>query len=638
MSATLAVACFSNAEDSILSSTPEESISKIVVRPEVTRAVGGVSEVDRKRYFAVADHGGGFDQRMPPEIYDYLVNDLGVSFGRQLGPVMWTAKSIGEDPNRPGFANTEKLRSSRVPESGVRFVDDLGPNLDVAAHGNHNAYPEYMGRYQLEGATYGGKPEWVPENIEAAVDLATAVFKYNYNDFTRPRYFEPLNEPHWKYFVDQHFADWHLAVKERFEEELPDVLVGGMCQSVSYFWRENYQNFNGMSGFYDNTDGQMDFYSFHTYDYFDWVDGDFRGRVQSGSPLEGSLDLLQNYTMLQDGKEVDVVISEQGGYINVQPKGEYDGERLAAQIAAEFFPEDTWENELKKRSIVAFVHTSSIIANTLTLMDHPHTVVKSVPFLLPNTWAWDPKYYAGLYVPENYTDESKWVPTHMLDFYKLFRGVDGRRVSVFSDDPDLQTRAFVDGSKLYLVINNQSWYPERVVLEGIATDEVELRRFGRNEDFTAYLDESNEPTPHQLEIAGRETIVLVADYGTEIAETSTVNEVNCYGDRTRVFLSEGADFKVKVPVEKEIEYAVLRVGLTRPSGSNPDPVITLNGQELDVPLEDAADRFDKGEYAMTKMVYLEPDQLLEENTINVSFDDGDDGAVGSVVIRAAVRE
>lgn len=52
--------------------------SYIVLSPEVTRAIGGVSELDRKAYFAVNDNGTGFDKRMPPEIYDYLVHDLGI--------------------------------------------------------------------------------------------------------------------------------------------------------------------------------------------------------------------------------------------------------------------------------------------------------------------------------------------------------------------------------------------------------------------------------------------------------------------------------------------------------------------------------------------------------------------------------
>lgn len=593
--------------------------------------------MDRKRYFAVADHGTNFDQRVPDEIYDYMVNDLGIAFGRQLGPVMWTAKSLKEDPNRPGYADLTPLKNKKAAEPSAQFRADFGENLDVAAHGNHNAYPAYMGKYQLDGAEYGGKPEWVPENIDAAVELAAAVFEYNYTDFDRPKYFEPLNEPHWKYFVDDHFAEWHMAVQAKFHEVHPDVMVGGMCKSVSYFYVNDYQSFEGIKGFYDATDGKMDFYSFHSYDYFKWEDGDFRGRVQSGLTLEGSLDLLQNYAVLQHGKEVPVVVSEQGGYVNVKPKGEYDGETAAAQIAAKYFPEDTWENKIKKHSIVSFVHVSSIIANTMAFMDHPHTVLKSVPFLLPNTWAWDPKYYAGLYVPENYTNKDVWVETHMMDFYKLFRDVDGRRIKVGSSDPDLQVRGFVDGSKVFLAINNQSWRPESVALGGIDSETVAIRRLGRNEDFSAYFKESTVATPKTLTVAGREAVLLIADFGKNIAETSTVNEITCYADKTRQVVKD-ATFKIKVPTNQEIDYATLRVGLTRPTDSSYEPIVTLNGKQIEVPLEDAADRFSREEYATTKLIPLNPADLLAENTVNISFPDGDAGKIGTAVIRVAVKQ
>lgn len=607
----------------------------IVVDAEVTRAIGGVAEMDRKRYFAVSDNGTGFDQRVPDDIYDYLVNDLGVTFGRSLGPVQWTAKQLNEDQSRPGYADVTPLKNKKLPKASDKFINDLGPNLDVAAHGNHNAYPEYMGKYEQEGADYHGTPEWIPDNIDAAAELAAAVMKYNYSDFDRPKFYEPLNEPHWKYFTDQHMADWHLAVMDKVHEETPEVQVGGMCQSVSYFFRDNYQNFSGFQGFLKNTKANLDFYSFHSYDYFSWEEGDFRGRIQSGLALEGSLDLFENYTMNEFGKEVDLVVSEQGGYINVQPKGMYDGEKLAAELAAKYFPEDTWENELKKRSIVCFVHVSSIMANTMAFIDHPHTIQKSVPFLLPNTWGWDPKYYAGLYVPENYTNKDKWVGTHMLDFYKFFRGVNGRRVKALCSDPDLQTRAFVDGSKLYLAVNNQSWKSEAVSLYGIDAKNVEVRRFGRNADYTAYYTEETIKTPDELNVAGREAIMIVADLGKSILEKSKVNEVVCYGDKTMVPLKKAA-FKINVPVDKKIDYAVLRVGLSRKEGQSHNAAITLNGKQLTVPLEDCADRLDRGGYGTIKLVPLNPSDLLAENTVTVSFPDGNEGSVGTAVIRVAV--
>lgn len=610
----------------------------ITVVPETTRQIGGVSVVERPRYFSVADEGSGFDRRMAggEGVYDYLVNDLGVSFGRSLGPVQYIAKTLPEDPKRPGYADLSSLRKKKLPKPSGDFYEQFGPNLNVAAHGNHNAYPAYMGKHFQDDADYHGTPEWIPENIDAAAELAAAVMKYNYTDFDRPKYYEPLNEPHWKFFADPHLADWHLKVMDAVHVQTPEVKVGGLCMSVAYFFRENYNSFTGLRKFIDFTDGKMDFYSFHSYDYFKWTDDDFRGRVQSGLPLEGSLDLLENYAVNRTGKEVDVVISELGGYINVQPRGEYDGEQLAAEIAEKYFPnDDEWQKELKKRSIVAFVHVSSIMANTMTFLDHPHTVQKAVPFLLPNTWNWDPKYYASLYVPENYTDRSTWVGTHMLDFYKFFRGVDGRRVKAVCADPDLQTRAFVKGSKVYLAINNQSWKPETISLKGIDTGTVEIRRFGRNADFTAYFEEKTVPTPDTFDVAGREAVMIVADYGLPIQEKSSINEVVCYANKV-IQPMKTAAFSILVPIDQPIDYAMLRIGLTRTPELGQQPIVKLNGQKLDVPMEDCADRLTDKEYGTTKLIPVDVSLLKAKNRVTVKFADGDSGYVGSVVIRAAV--
>ncbi|MEO0796237.1 MAG: beta-agarase [Verrucomicrobiota bacterium] len=612
----------------------------IVVEPNVTRAVQGVSEVDRKRYFAICDSGGYFPNQVKDQaMYDYLVNDLEISFGRALGPVKWIAQNTKEDPERPGYADLTKIKNTKLPKPDPQFLEDFGPNLDVAAHGNHNAYPEYMGRFENEESLKHKYAEYLPLDVAAAAELAAAVMKYNYDDFTRPRYFEPINEPHWSFYSEPHLAEWHLATMEAVHEATPEVLVGGPCSSVCYFYRRDYSGFNGVKDFIDATDGKMDFYSYHTYDYLRWRDGELKGRLQSGLPLEGTLDLVPNYTVNKFGEEKDIVVSEHGGYIWNDPKGEFDGDYVASEILKIHEPDadtDSWEYEMKKRSIVNFGHVSSILANTLAFMDHPHTLKKAVPFILFTTWNWDPKYYAGMFVPYEYTDEEQWVETDLTAFYKFFRGVDGRRVKALCSDPDLQVRAFVNGSKLYLAISNQSPKSETIDLYGITTPTVNVRSLGRNENFTMSYGEETVDTPKTLTVAGRESLMIVADYGSAIAETSTVNELVCYGDDVAKPLSE-ATFTVQVPQDREIDYAQLRVAVTRPPEASQEPVITLNGKALEVPLEDSAERYTDLEYASTKLIYVDPAELQEVNTVAVSFPDGDDGAVGSVVIRAAVQ-
>ncbi|MBM3878220.1 MAG: beta-agarase [Verrucomicrobia bacterium] len=609
----------------------------LVVEPQTTRAIQGVSELVRKRYFGLCDPGKGFEQRVKDDaMYEDLVRNLGVAFGRELGTVKAVSHLIKERADRPGYADLTALQQRQHPPVSERMRADFGANLDVAAHGKHNAFPEFMGRFDTKESRAGTHAEYFPRNIEAAAELSAAVLKYNYTDFDRPRFYEPVNEPHWSFFKLQPFADWHLKTMQAVHAATPEVKVGGLCMSVSYFFRDNYRAFDGLKDFMDNTGGRLDFYSFHVYDYLRWTNGEYRGRIQSGLALENTLDLVPNYAINAFGKEVAMVISEHGGYDGSQPKGEFDGESAAEEIARRHFPHVTgFEREMKKRSIVALNHVSSIIANTLSFMDHPHTVQKAVLFLLFNTWSWNPKYYASLYVPYDYTDNSRWVETPLMDFYRLFQGVSGRRVKALCTDPDLQARAFVSGSKLYLAVNNLSARPETVALHGIAPTQVELRRFGRNPDFTSSFSKQTLPTPERLELAGREAVVVVADLGAPVKQAQAVDEVVCYGDAvTRP--GSNAVFKVKVPVTKPIDYAILRIGLTRPPDRSRSPTVTLNGQSLVTPLEDSAERFTDREYASTKCIALEPNALKAENVVVVSFPDGTEGVVGSVVIRAAV--
>ncbi len=622
----------------------------VTVDPQTTRAIEGHAELDRGRYLNLCDPGTGFDRRLKdgPGVYETLIQDYGARFGRRLGLVKWVARNVKEDPSRPGFADLSSIENELRPQkSSERMRSELGPNLGVAVHGAHNAFPEFMGRVDAEEADGHGNVQRLPQNLAASAELAAAVLKHGYTDFDRPAFYEPVNEPHWRFMQNKHIARWHMAVRNAVKASTPEVAVGGPCMSVSYFYRNGYDGFNSVKSFMDQTAGAMDFYSFHVYDYFRWqapdakgggVRGDYGGAIQTGLPLEGVLDLVQNHAVSEFGHEVDLVISEHGGYNGFPKGGEYDGEEQADRLAALHFPEARgFEREMKKRSIVNSLMLGSVVANTLTFMDHPHVVQKAVPFLLPNTWNWGPKYYAQLYVPYDYTDESRWVPTHLIDFYRFFRGVDGRRVKALCDDPDVQARAFVSGDTLYLALNNQSYRPETVNLSGLSADQVVLRRMGRNTDFTGYYREDQVAAPATLELAGRESVMLVAPLaGAAARATRTVDERVFYADRIAQPVADAA-FHINVPASHTIDYAQLRIGLERPVDAAKSPTVRLNGQVLDVPLEDCADRMTNDvQYATTKLIPVDPALLKVHNTVAITFADGDAGHVGTAVLRAGL--
>ena len=611
--------------------------TRINIDPYCRRSIRGISELNRQAYFGLCDNGGtNFDARCKSaERYDWLIKENGITFGRALGVVngldRWY-KAIKEDPTRPGFADTGYLAKKLAPHRKApseEFRRDMGGRLDVAAHGNHNAFPEFMGAHLSEAAAKDKKPERLPKNIEAAAHLSAATLRSKYTDFDRPAYYELVNEPHWSYWRGEHLAKWHTRTMAVVHEQVPGVLVGGPCISVAYFYKKQYGAFDGLTAFIDNTDCSLDFYSFHVYDFLRDEGGEFRGRITSGLPLESVLDLVQNYTVNKHGKEVGVVISEHGGY---------GADELVEKLAKEQFPETGFEWEMKKRSIDDFNMVSSVLANTLVFMDHPQTVRKAVPFILLNGLNWDPSYYASLYVPRDYDPKcEEWLATKKIMFYRLLRDLKGHRVAGSCPDPDIQMRTFVDGASLFVVLNNLSNVVKPVMMDLPSPATMLIRRFGRNPDYTPYLTEEPLATLDDLTLQGREAVLIKATYPEVLRARQTVDETPCYGDRVGVPVEdEAARFTVRVPDPAKLRYASLRIGVSRPPDAGWDMTVTLNGKPITVPLEACAERLTQAEheYASCKIMQLDPSDVKAENTVTVFFPDGKPGAVGAVVIRA----
>ena len=638
------------------------------VFPEITRAIGGVSQVERARYFSICD-SGTFDKNvLNDEMYEYFIDELGVEFGRTLGIVSaarkWD-KSVREDPARPGFADLEYLRKTyrgAVDEPSERLQKRFAPNLQLAAHDNHNAYPVFVGERNTEqtrkvaeqgGGKTGYHAEFYPENIEAAAELAAAVLKYRYTDFNRPAYFEPVNEPHWSFVQDQAFADWHVQTKKAVAKLTPEVKVGGYCNSTSYFFAREYDSWRSYERFIRNTGGALDFYSFHTYDYFRWEDGTIKGRVQSGLPLENVLDVYAAALTKQLGVVKPLVVSEHGGYITSigDQKGRYDGDVVSDTIASIYFPKDTyegsdWEWELKKRSIMDFVHVSSILANTFCFLEHPHVVEKAVPFILFNTWSWNVHYYANLYVPYEYQDRSRWEATQMVAFYKFFRGFDGRRVLVQSPGRDIQVHAAVANNRLFVALHNVSEQSLSFPVKGVEGDNITIRRLGRNSDFTMTYKEEQIDRLGSLKMAPREAVMLIVDKEETIPQRAKVNERMFYGDRYAftVRAKRPEKIQVELPTLHGIKYAELRIGLAQKGSTAKEVRVVLNGTELELPIERSAERFldqaKHNEFATLRSIFIPTDLLKKKNQVVVKVlgEQEKQVSVGAVVLRVGYTQ
>lgn len=624
---------------------------EVRVYPTIERRIGGISELDREVYFAMCDHGSGFGRRVgSKERGEYLLDELGATFGRNLAPIKGVAGSpdqTPEDPQRPGHADLDALGerlSKRSRDPLPWFERRVRGRLQVAAHGLSREYPVYMGEHttpQAERDNHKHK-HVLPGDPVAAAEYAAVALEAGYSDFDRPAFFEPINEPHWSFVSSEQLAAWHTETRRAVQERGLDVKVGGPCLSVAYFYRRGFTAFDGLKEFMANTNGELDFYSFHAYDYLKWDGSSLVGRVTSGLPLEGVLDLVQAHAVHEYGKEVDLVISEHGGYISGK-KGQLNADEVGKLLTAESGKAyEGFERTLYERSVSSHVLVSAAIANTLAFMDHPHVLKKATPFILIESMGWDPHYYSTMYVAHEFTDRGRWVETRNTDFYKFFRDLKGRRVYVRGGDPDLQVRAFVDGDRLRVVVNNVSneSHPLRITLP--AGEGYSVRRYGRNDDYTPSLSESTVDSLATIEVAPREALLVTAKYAEPIPTRRVVDETPRYGNRIAQQPAEGkpARFVVKTPDDSDVAYATLRFGVTRPTGADPNVVVRINGKRLTVPVEDAVGRLDDGEqeYASTKVVSFDPDWLRPTNRVEVGFPDDDGGAIGAVVIRVGAKQ
>ena len=614
----------------------------VEVFPTISRSIKGNKELDRSKYFNLAASPNEIRNHVDEARFEEYFKELGMSIGRKFqiikGETNW-GNGFKEDANRSGWMDTTYFKSKKNPtdEGMEALIEVLGSNAGLAAHDGHAAYPDFMEKYQLQDA---GNDEF-PLNNDAAAEMIAYYLKYNYTDFQRPATFELVNEPHWKYWSDPKFIEFHTKAKRKVEELGINVAIGGPCYSVGNFYKNEYSNLKHLTNFIESTNFELDFYSFHIYDYMRWDDDaeDFVGNISSGLPEEGVFDALAAYYFHQTGKDLSFVGSEHGGYLT-------DGENRTFalnKLANQYFPGTGFEHTMKKRSIDNFLMVNSTIANTLTFMNHPHIVRKAVPFILLESSGWDPEYYSSLLVKEDFNKNSSiWHEAKLIHFFDYFKGVQGRRVLSECNDADIQHFAFVNQNQLILLFHNQSNISGEITVdlpnfqENI--DNIMIRRIGRGDDFVPFLKEQGiENLDSKITIGGQESIALFVDYPDKIEEEKNINEQIFYSPEIGVQFTDTKTFTVETPVN-QADYAILRVGISRSADNSKDVEIWLNGTQLDTPVEDCADRITSDFYKTTKIIKVDGALLKKINSIEVKFPDGKSGGVGAVALRVGSSE
>lgn len=585
---------------------PAAGTNAVDVVVDLTRQlyIGGVTTFDREQFTTIHGTGtkggsGGFSEDEAAS----LIETNKVRFGRSVGGFQWIRGQVtGEDPGRPGYANTNSLISwCQANQDGlVKHWPWIKLGYQPLTYTDHTSIFPGQSDPDL----------FNPGSNEAAAEWASLVWQHYWTDPKRPRYYEPINEP----FVhagelgtgNQGILDFHEVVIDRIQQDVPDVQVGGPCSAWPVFSRNNYDHFRDrVGGFIDQVGDRTDFISWHIYSTF--TDAGDLEPDSVGANADWQLDLVENYAHNRTGRDIPILISEYGGgYKNHESSTNWS-----------FYSDERDWHILK-----------SVMGKCMTFQERPDTVVKSIPFIVEKA-TWYSGHPTNPYPFVTYRQVGGvWVETHLTKFYAFWKHVEGDRFPVETGDPDIQAHVYVTNATAHVCLNNIDYtHPADVnvvaLLEGDAS--VQSASITR-----LYFDGTAPVLEEQVPLAALTNITLRAEEAAIVhlaldqapSRARQLYRKSHYGDRAMVaYGGTPQTFMVEADMNRGLVHrATLKIGVTRSHGDIIPPLVAFNGQGLaqatDWPggLQGDRDQFD-GTIRMEVPTHL----VQAANTVEVSF-------------------
>ncbi len=228
--------------------------------------------------------------------------------------------------------------------------------------------------------------------------------------------------------------------------------------------------------------------------------------------------------------------------------------------------------------------------------------------------------------------------TPQLNFYKLWKGVQGERTAAGSSNPDLQVRTFVHGHTAWICLNNLDDHPMTVRLEGspvpVPLKSAYIQRLNvQPRQPSLYTDTPLDGVQSRVEMAPYETVVLCYVYEQPIVFTGNLEARTHYSaaylqpiekDMPLVFAFSGLpDAAVK---------ATLRVSFGRNRALSTQPTLKVNGLPVPMPANwPGYGQENRIDFFGAIPVPLDPALLKPHTDVELTFPDGG-GHVSSVVL------
>ncbi len=593
------------------------------INVHVKHSVNGYSEFDRSRHIIFHDDLNGNEWDSDQQKYD-LFEQYDVYYGRNNGNIVWEYNNTREDPNKPGWPDLNHLKSrgaasisSHANDVGVHRLENRYANMMIG--GQESMYPhgQATSREGLVYADYEATAEFYGQYIKEFFGEGGTSGR------PKPRFFEVMNEPFVKAnklgTTREGIAELHNVVANRVRELAPDVMVGGYSAAHPAFeasdfnhWRNNWKMFIDVAG------ENMDFFSFHLYDNAPEGTSNMDAMTyRTGSNIQAIMDMINHYSYLKLGETKPFSISEYGWLCSgCEDNTPYD-------------PKEDWYNLRSFNSML------------LQILERQDQVVHSIPFfLLKANWAkpagaeyngYQARLMRELGELPGEQAHGGYIFTHLLKFYQFWAELDGVRVDTWTKDPDIQLDAYVDGSALFLVVNNLEFEDRELILNLNGLESNSLNQLTVTQ---LYGDENDLPTLDTVDYADfieritikkEATVMLKYEFNEAISISEENNESTVFSDTYFQPIKAGekqtysfSDLNVGAAGE-----AILRLGLGRDHGKSLKPTVSVNGTNVNVP-EDwrGFDQKTRDRFFGVIEVPVPFSSLSENTTVEITFDDG----------------
>ncbi len=619
---TMAALLLASTVSTTLGATPQIKSVKVSISPTTQKFLGDVSALDRDKFVGLHMLQKGEDDDFERFKRQYNLNP----------------DYIG---SRSFYYPLAKAKGGAIPKvqnkyNGVREVDEYiatGTAANIFFDKTLN-YAEY----DLSG------------HIKALTEYIASSYKNEWESV--PRYLEPLNEPmvHAADFcksvkgaerkeaveaVITYICEYHrdLARAIKSTPELKNMQVMGFGSAFPEFEANNFGLWNNrFRQFIDVAGEDIDILSFHLYDGSGINN---QGGRRTGSNLEAIMDILQTYSYIRLGKVLPMAITEYGRLVPNQPEWAAQtgakGNNLAANApkakASNYHPVT---NSQAVRSQLHMV---------MSFMNRQNEIVNTCPFTIGKAPQTAMYCKSSLWVKQ---EDGTYEYSNRRLFFEMMKDLKGDNVVINSDDIDLQTLAFVDGSELYVMLNNLEAETREVSLDIAGLQEVksvEVKSLKIFEDREPELKtKSYKAAPQSVSLEYGETAVVTFKCKKPIKFTNKEVRTKYYSkDYLKVIKPNVANtFAFEgVPASAKGE-AILRLGVGRAHEFNEVPdIVKINGTEVKI-TKDVVKGYDQ---ATRKMFFgaLEIPfdiSLIKEgtNSVEVTFKEGA-GHVTSAILQ-----